>query len=625
MTARIINAGTGDGGVKCATYGANLDEASPKCASYQRFSCDVQKETSIGDQERNCYDAAKQKNWHFLQDFARNDKGISGAALVTRDGLNSLIAEAKKRPRPFDCVLIDDTSRLGRNLSDVLRVSDIFRYNNVFLYFVTQRLDSRDAQYRKLLILHGMQVEDFLVGLRDRIHRGMKGAVLKGHHTGGTRYGYRRILIEHPTRKDEHGRPDIDYTILEVDPEQSKVVILIFEMTAQGKSLIAITKHLNGLGIPGPTGRDWAYTTIRKIVHDDLYIGIVKWNRTTNERDPESGKVRQRIRPESEWVVMEQPDLRIIPQELWELVQERNRLMQRIGRQRLGGFNKTKQSEGYLFSGLLACGLCAGAMGIIKSGRVPATYGCRKHRFEGRCSNAVTIRRDTLEEQLLGAMADKLRPEILDEAVVRLRAQIERHLDKTVDRETAADVPSLEARLSELKYQSNNLARAIARHNDSEALISELAIVESKIRDVHRQISNSRNVGTTTRRDISFQEFRDFVMQKAGNLEAALRGDPAVARETLRKIIRRLTLTPVQSLTGPMLEVTGDTDLFAVDSGVMLNSPVDRMNKQYTSLLSLTGLRLDPRKEAQAPEIDSSLPISMPIEPPPGSEGLPAA
>ena len=251
MTARIINAGTGDGGVKCATYGANLDEASPKCASYQRFSCDVQKETSIGDQERNCYDAAKQKNWHFLQDFARNDKGISGAALVTRDGLNSLIAEAKKRPRLFDCVLIDDTSRLGRNLSDVLRVSDIFRYNNVFLYFVTQRLDSRDAQYRKLLILHGMQDEDFLVGLRDRIHRGMKGAVLKGHHTGGTRYGYRRILIEHPLEKTSTAGLILITQYWRWILSSPRSCILIFEMTAQGKSLIAITKHLNGLGIPG--------------------------------------------------------------------------------------------------------------------------------------------------------------------------------------------------------------------------------------------------------------------------------------------------------------------------------------------------------------------------------------
>src|SRR5258707_9872433 len=226
---KIINDGTGDGGVRCATYGATLDDGNIRCASYQRFSSDVQKETSIDDQARNCEDATKQKNWQFLHAFARNDKGISGAALATREGLNSLIAEAKKRPRPFDLLLIDDTSRLGRNLSDVLRVSDILRYNGIFLYFVAQRLDSRDPQYRKLLTLHGMQDEDFLVGLRDRIHRGMKGTVLKGHHAGGTRYGYRRILVEHPTRKDEHGRPAIDYTILEVDPDQSKIVLMIFE------------------------------------------------------------------------------------------------------------------------------------------------------------------------------------------------------------------------------------------------------------------------------------------------------------------------------------------------------------------------------------------------------------
>src|SRR5262249_42000514 len=155
-----------------------------------------------------------------------------------------------------------------------------------------------------------------------------------------------------------------------------------------------------------------------------LYIGIVKWNTTMNERDPESGKVRQRKRPESEWVVIEQPDLRIVPQELWERVQERNRRMQRMGKQRLDGFNKTKQRQGYLFSGLLGCGLCAGAMGVIKSGKVLATYGCRKHRFEARCINAVTIRRDTLEEQLLCAIINKLRPEVLNDSLARLQVQI---------------------------------------------------------------------------------------------------------------------------------------------------------------------------------------------------------
>ena len=194
---------------------------------------------------------------------------------------------------------------------------------------------------------------------------------------------FRRNLIEHPTKKDEHGRPAIDYTILEVDPEQSKTILKIFEMSSEGTSQIGITKYLNGLGIPAPRGRGWSNSTIKTILHDEIYIGIVKWNTTMNERDPESGKKRQRKRPESEWVVIEQPDLRIVPQELLELVQERNRRMRKIGRQRLGGFNKTKQSEGYLFSGLLGCGVCAGAMGIIRSGRVPATYRLQKAPIRG--------------------------------------------------------------------------------------------------------------------------------------------------------------------------------------------------------------------------------------------------
>ena len=34
----------------------------------------------------------------------------------------------------------------------------------------------------------------------------------------------------------------------------------------------------------------WSNSTIKTILHDEIYIGIVKWNTTMNERDPESGK-----------------------------------------------------------------------------------------------------------------------------------------------------------------------------------------------------------------------------------------------------------------------------------------------------------------------------------------------
>ncbi len=238
-------------------------------------------------------------------------------------------------------------------------------------------------------------------------------------------------------------------------------------------------------------------------------------------------------------------------------------------------------------------------MGIIKSGRVPATYGCRKHRFEARCTNAVTIRRDTLEEQLLQAITEKLRPEILDDSLGHLQAQIANYLDKERSGQTGADVASLEARLADLTSQEGNLVRAIARHGDSEALMSELATVESYVKDVRRQLSHSVNIGKTGRETVSFDQFRSFVIEKAGNLESVLRGDPVVARETLRKVIRRLVLTPVQTPSGPAFEVTGDIDLFAAGAGVMLGSSVDQTAKHYTPLLSLVGVQLDPNKRAQ--------------------------
>jgi DNA invertase Pin-like site-specific DNA recombinase len=105
--------------------------------------------TSIEGQVRQCQRTADLKGWAVLRDLIRSDSEASGATLHQREGLTSVIAEAKKVPRPFDCIVIDDTSRLGRNLTDVLRVSDILKHHSVFLYFVSQQLDSRDRSFRQ--------------------------------------------------------------------------------------------------------------------------------------------------------------------------------------------------------------------------------------------------------------------------------------------------------------------------------------------------------------------------------------------------------------------------------------------------------------------------------------------
>lgn len=79
-----------------------------RAAIYARYSSDLQRPTSIEDQVRQCERAAEQNGWTVLPEFVRSDAELSGATLDLRDGLTSLINDAKKTPRPFDCLLVDD-------------------------------------------------------------------------------------------------------------------------------------------------------------------------------------------------------------------------------------------------------------------------------------------------------------------------------------------------------------------------------------------------------------------------------------------------------------------------------------------------------------------------------------
>lgn len=122
----------------------NSGTAQPtRCAIYARFSSDKQKDTSIDDQVRNCRDFADQMGWVVLPEYIRSDEGISGAALETRPALLSLRDDAKSDPHPFDYILVDSTSRFGRELSDTLKLTKILKFHDVNLYFVTQRLDTK--------------------------------------------------------------------------------------------------------------------------------------------------------------------------------------------------------------------------------------------------------------------------------------------------------------------------------------------------------------------------------------------------------------------------------------------------------------------------------------------------
>lgn len=84
-----------------------------------------------------------------------SDEAVCGAS-TEREGLQNLLAAAASPSRSFDCILIDDTSRLTRKLADALNLYERLTFAGVRLVAVSQRVDSESSQAELLIGVHGL-------------------------------------------------------------------------------------------------------------------------------------------------------------------------------------------------------------------------------------------------------------------------------------------------------------------------------------------------------------------------------------------------------------------------------------------------------------------------------------
>lgn len=86
--------------------------------------------------------------------------------------------------------------------------------------------------------------------------------MLEGRAVWRAPYGYRR-------QAGEKG-------VLVPDPEKARIVRLMFEQAEAGAGILAITRMLNGRGIPSPDGMRWASSTVGHILRNPIYAGRVR-------------------------------------------------------------------------------------------------------------------------------------------------------------------------------------------------------------------------------------------------------------------------------------------------------------------------------------------------------------
>jgi site-specific DNA recombinase len=381
---------------------------------------------------------------------------------------------------------------------------------------------------------------------------------LQGFHTGGRCFGYRSVPTEHPTEKDNYGRPKVIGVRLEIEPTQATTVLRIFAEYAAGCSLKTIAKRLNSEAVASPApyrGQrhpSWSPSALWVILRNERYRGVVIWNRTRKVRDPQTGRRINRRRPRSGWKVFEAPHLRIVPEDLWKQVQHRLSSIRTNFRPALGpGLCARSYSSAYLFSGFLKCGLC-GSNVVLVAGRgqsAYAKYGCPLHHQRGICENGLLIRREKLEQEILaGLQRDVLREDAVSYAMEEFGRQLRARVQATHQ-----DLAGVRQRREQLKAEIGNLARAIAERGHSSALLSELSSRERELEAINDELLSAEG----NEIDMRLEEIESFVHQRLKDTQGLLLRDVARAKAELAKHCRSITLTP----EGESYRLSGEWDL----------------------------------------------------------------
>ena len=245
---------------------------------------------------------------------------MSGASLL-RPGIQQLLIDGGKRQ--FDVVYAEALDRISRDQEDVAAVFKRLQFVDVPIVTVAEGLIS------ELHVgLKGTMNALYLKDLAEKTRRGLRGRVEAGHSGGGNSYGY-DVIVGTVGNEIERGERRIN-------TRQAEIILRIFTEYAAGVSPRSIAKKLNQEGMAGPSGADWGPSTINGnasrgtgILNNELYVGRMVWNRLAYRKDPETGKRRSRLNPASEWILKEVPDLRIVPDDLWHAVKERQKASHR--------------------------------------------------------------------------------------------------------------------------------------------------------------------------------------------------------------------------------------------------------------------------------------------------------
>ena len=314
------------------------------------------------------------------------DQAITGTKVAGREAFHELIHDVKNGL--IDVIVVYKFSRIFRNAYESHKYRKLFKKHGVKLISVTQLVDDETSSGQLMIGVMANIDEYQSAVISDHVKSAMREMVSEGFFAGGTvPYGYKLETVQHGKKTRKKYVPD---------EFEREVVKNLFELYADNYSLRYLQNYTKSIGVATRQGKPFGITSIARMLRNDFYIGILRYNAQGHEP-----------------IVVYDIIPPIIDKALWDRVQRRHQSAKPV--------SPRKHKDLYSLTGKIICGKCGAHFFGIRSGSVQRGkkydykyYVCSESKNYQSCS-CKRIRKDFLEEVVL----DKIKKHILNEESIR--------------------------------------------------------------------------------------------------------------------------------------------------------------------------------------------------------------
>ena len=307
------------------------------------------------------------------------DEGISGTKIKNRKEFLRMMTDAQHGL--FDLVVVKDISRFARNTVDLLQNVRKLKSLGIETQFLTANMTSM-GNSEFVLTIFGALAQEESANTSKRVKFGKKMNAEKGR-VPNIVYGYDKTIG--------------DYFNLSINKAETETVRQIYKWYLdEGYGAAKIANMLNESGSKTKRNCKWSQNAICRILTNELYTGKII-NGKQEVSDFLTGQ--RKAKDETEWFVVERPELRIIDDESFETAQEILR-----GRHDAFHMKHERQSTKHLFSTLIKCKECGWSYRRIvrqyKNTYIRWVCSGRNGKGADSCPNSIVLDEDELIETL---------------------------------------------------------------------------------------------------------------------------------------------------------------------------------------------------------------------------------